>query len=353
MRKYLISEFDEIFGKVDKMVGPGKLPTGILGIADKDGIIALKAYGTWPDGKKVREDDIYLIFSITKPVTALAVMQLWEKGKLHLDEPVSKYIHEFKDKGRNDITIWNLLTHTSGIQEGAIREIFGEKKSYSFSLVEELINVETNFTCGSHKSYNTMAFSILGEIIGRVSGMECHEYMEKYIFKPLGLEDTSFNKHNESPERVMPIISESYFDMQSFADLKLMGAGLFSTAHDLLILAKTLLNNGMHKDYKLISPLTLKEMTTPQTVGLPYYNPGSNIKGCEIGLSWFLPVKRRSIIKHDIYGHNGAGDSMFWVYPSEGLSFVFMTNYDFSRDPEGADIDYIHNVFTSCLSLSI
>jgi CubicO group peptidase (beta-lactamase class C family) len=351
VRKYAPKDFKPVFQFVEGIVAPGKFPTGVLGIADRDGIIGIEAYGSWPDGHKVKTDDIYPLFSVSKPISSIAAMQLWEKGKLHLDECVEDYIPGFGKNGKENITIWNLLTHTSGVKEDTLNEMLSSGRFGEDDLNQAITEASVNFPSGSHKSYSPrMALSILGAVVKRITGLDFDSYMEEFVFKPLGMKDTSFRIRRKTPERVLPIQnSEGYYYPREYDELVLPAGGIFSTAGDLLLLGKALLNNGMSDGCKLLSPYTLKEMTTPQTTGIPYWNAGPNMRGVEVGLGWFLPVNRHSIIKRNIYGHNGAGDCMFWVYPDEGLTFAFMTNYDFARDPQGADIDMIHNVFSSCL----
>lgn len=351
MKKYSKKDLEPVFRFVESIVGPDKFPTGVIGIGDKDGIIGIEAYGAWPDGRKVKTDDIYPLYSVSKPISAIAIMQLWEKGKLHLDDHVADYLPGFGTKGKEAITIWNLLTHTSGISEKSFSS-FLSKQDIDENGVQDAINEsDMNFPSGSHKAYSpALAFRILGDVVKQVTGMEFDDYMSENVFKPLGMKDTGFRLRKKMPERVLPIKnSEGYYCPKHYDELILPGGGICSTAGDLLLLGKALLNNGRSGDYKLLSPYTLEEMISPQTIGIPYWNPGPNMRGVEVGLGWFLPLRRHSIIMRNIYGHNGAGDCMFWVYPDEGLTFAFMTNYDFDRDPQGADIDMIHNVLSSCL----
>jgi len=351
MKKYSEKDFKPAFDFIESIVGPNKFPSGVFGVVDKDGIIDIKAFGNRSNGLEVKMDDIYLIFSVTKVITGIAIMQLCDKGKIHLNEPVSKYMEGFESCGKENVTIWHLLTHTSGLQQGALGEMLNNETGKKVDMMSEIKNTGLDFQCGSYKTYNPfMAFCILGEIIKRVSGLDPDTYMKKNIFDPLGMKDTSFNKHREVPERIIPIINDNMdFNINTYGDAQFAGAGLFSTATDLLTLSRALLNGGTLNGYKLISAYSLKEMITPQTIGIPYFKPGKNLIGVEIGLAMFLPMNRRSIIKKSIYGHNGAGNTMLWVHSDEGVAYVFMTNYDFNIDPEGADIEYIHNVFTSCL----
>lgn len=348
--KYIEEQFSKAFDFIDSIVCPGRFPSGVFGVADKDGTIAMKAYGSRPDGTPVVPDDVYCLYSVTKPVSALAAMRLWEQGRLHLDERICKYLPVFDTPAKREITIGHLLTHTSGLQQAGLRDFLGERSSTPVDIYSQFGACGLDFPAGSHKTYNPlMAFSVLGEIVSVVSGLPFHDYMEKEVFAPLGMHSTSFGAH-KACGRLLPTLTENgYARMDTFLDARLPGGGLCSTAGDLLGLGSTLLNGGERNGYRLLCRNTLLEMTRVQTEGIPYWNPGDNIRGTEMGLGWLLPVNRRSLIIRDIYGHNGAGDCMFWVYPRQEVAFVFLTNYDFATDPAGADIDYIHNVFASCL----
>ena len=346
---YSKDSFKKVFEYVEETVKEGKLPTGVLGIARKDSVIGAEAYGTWPDGKQVDINDIYMIFSVTKPIVAIAIMQLWERGRLHLNEPVSKYIPEFACNGKEGITIWHLLTHTSGMQQKAIERMLIEKPCPDLDIYNEFINACIDYPCGTEKRYNNLTFSVLGEIITRVSGMDYDVYMEENIFLPLGMKDTSFYKPDRDTKRIIPIINPFQINITELYEKKLPAGGLFSTLQDLLILGMTFLNGGFFNNYRLICTTTLKTMITPQTTGVRSYNT-EDFNGMETGLAWLLPVSSHSIIYREIYGHHGAANSMLWIYPKAGLALVFLSNYT-GPAIKGMQWDYILNVFSSCLNI--
>jgi hypothetical protein len=255
----------------------------------------------------------------------------------------------------------NRVFEVSGLLKSDLRknvQMLGRKLEKNFtSYTEELSRVEQLYNFDkSFENYNLIAGidevgrgPLAGPIVCGAVIFDLKKISDENMILQIN-DSKKFRIRRKTPERVLPIQnSEGYYYPREYDELVLPAGGIFSTAGDLLLLGKALLNNGMSDGCKLLSPYTLKEMTTPQTTGIPYWNAGPNMRGVEVGLGWFLPVNRHSIIKRNIYGHNGAGDCMFWVYPDEGLTFAFMTNYDFARDPQGADIDMIHNVFSSCL----
>ena len=141
---------------------------------------------------------------------------------------------------------------------------------------------------------------------------------------------------------IMLINYERYVKQESPA------AGLFGTAQGLLTVAQALLNQGTLNGNRFLALLTLKAMTTPQTIGVPLCNPDQDHMRSEWGLTFQLPGNREFIIGDKLFGHNGWGGCMFWMYPEQEHAFVLMTNL-MDASLKGVDTDRIHNVFASCL----
>ena len=347
-KMYSKDDFGSLLLYVENIVENRQLPCAVLGIASRNEVIGIDAFGTWPNKKRLKTDDIFLLFSATKPIVALAVMKLWEHGNLHLHEPVIKYIPEFAANGKENITIWNLLTHTSGMNQKIFERILIEKPAPVVDIYKEIVNAEIDDPCGSKKVYNNLAFSVLGEIIRRVSGTDYDKYMKENIFLPLGMKDTFFFSDDVDWDRVVPIVNPFEMNVESFYKGKYPAGALFSTAADLVILAQALLNNGLSKRFRLLNAKTLQSMTTPQTIGLQPFEK-VDFNGVETGLGWLLPMRSHSIIYRELYGHHGAAGSMFWVYPKDGLVLVFLGNQVGSITGE-FQWEYILNVFSSCLT---
>jgi len=349
-RHYTRADFHPLFDYVERIVRTEKLPTAVVAVASKDGLIGMEAFGTWPCGASVKTDDIYLLFSVAKPFTAVAVAQLWERGLLHLHEPVVKYLPHFGKNGKEAITIWHLLTHTSGMEQKVLERILTEKPPPEIDILGEIVSAGVERPCGAKKTYNyLLAFSTLGEIIKRVSGKGHDVYMREEIFAPLGMVDTSFYHGAMDEQRVIPVVNPFEMNVESFYRGKYPAGSLFGTAPDLVAFGQSLLNGGTRDGHSLIKPVTLRNMTTPHTMGIePFDKPDFN--GVEVGLGWLLPVQSHSLIQRDMYGHHGAGNSMFWIYPNDDLVLVFLSNYA-APAQQGFQWDYICNVFSSCIGL--
>ena len=337
-----MSNFSSAFDYLRGLVQAGKLPTAVFGVADKNGVLALDAVGQRPNGDAIRTDDAYLLWSVTKPIVGLGFMQLVERGQVSLQHEVKQYLPWFGAGRADKVRVWHLLTHTAGISEITL--------SPSIDKRENLAGASVSFIAGTHKQYSNQAFVAQEEILKSVTGGTLEQHLQQTIFKPLGMANTSFDTHEQNPDRVVPMMGTDkvQIDLARFMQLKHPAAGLFSTAPDLLKLGQCLLNDGAYAGGQVVSRLTLREMLRPQTIGIRSLMPDDWTNDVDFGLTFIRPNYAKGLVHKNIYGHNGWGGCKFWVYPDEGVCFAMMTNL---MDPElhGVDNDMIHNVFSACL----
>lgn len=338
-----MNTFDNIFRYVQNLVTAGKLPSAVFGVADRNGMIDLQAFNA-------KQDDIYLLFSVTKPMIGIAMAQLWERGLINLNEPVKTYIPDFGATRTDIVTIWHLLTHTSGISQTFFETLYRppDDASMPASTQEVLTQSGAQFPVGAYKLYNNVAFIALEEIIEKVSGQSLDDYLSANLFDLLGMKDTSFTKPEEAPDRVQPTHNRGIVNYPRLLRLIKAAGGLFGNVPDLLTLGCALLNGGALNGQRFLSPLTMRAMTTPHTTVIPALNPATDFVGEEVGLTFFLPVARKFFIVNSQFGHNGWGGCMFWVYPEQGVCFALATNL-LDAGNMGIDLDRVHNVFASCL----
>jgi len=249
---------------------------------------------------KITRDTIFRMFSMTKPVTSIAVMQLLEDGKIALCDPVSKYLDGFKnqkcyDNGKitsvtKEVTIKNLLDMTSGISypgetyeaeydaskffEEAGKKLHTEEEMNTIDLINELGRLPLAFRPGSRWNYGASA-DVLGAVVEVVSGMKFSEYMKKYIFEPLEMFETDFYV---SDERQYRLAKSYYANGEAFSEytgenlliqsrmeerpkFESGGAGLSSTIDDYSKVCTMLLNKGEYKGRRILHPETIRYMT--------------------------------------------------------------------------------------------
>jgi CubicO group peptidase (beta-lactamase class C family) len=304
----------ERVARIDEMceteVQKSNLP-GIVSLVTRNGkIVHWKAYGkATAAGREMKRDDIFRIASQTKAITSTAVMMLWEEGKFQLDDPISKYIPEFKNQQvlktfsysdtswtgepvKNEITIRHLLTHTSGIGYGMIDPDERFKMIYQKAGVTDLFTTE-NITIGQsvkrlaklplhHNPGEQFTYSegldVLGYFIEVVSGMPFDEFLKTHIFDPLEMNDTRFYQPESKANRLVdvqqkvdgnwekypPTFYDTDYPVKGAKTFFSGGAGLSSTAKDYAVFLQMYLNGGEYNGIRLLSRKTVNVILSNQ-----------------------------------------------------------------------------------------
>ncbi|HEU5074083.1 MAG TPA: serine hydrolase domain-containing protein [Polyangiaceae bacterium] len=181
-----------------------------VGVVVDDELVASASYGyrSAPEGARVDQDSVFRIGSITKPVTAMAVLGLRDAGKLQLDAPVASYLPEMAQvqaltRDSAPLTIRHLLTHTSGLpREAATADDTGGKGTSESSILASLAGIQLEFEPGSRYQYSNLGFTLLGSVIARVSGMPYRQYVQEHVFTPLGLTSATWDAASVPPGRL-------------------------------------------------------------------------------------------------------------------------------------------------------
>ena len=321
----------------------------------------------------MKDDTIFRIYSMTKPITSLAFMMLFEEGRVALDEPVHKYIPEWKDLGvfvagiapafltrppTRPMLIVDLLRHTSGLTYGfqqrtnvdaayrdkKIGEI--EKAGTLQSMIEDLAKVPLEFSPGEAWNYS-VSTDVVGYLIGKISGKPFEQFVKERILDPLGMTDTGFFVPADKAHRLAACYSadgkggmtlqddpatSSFLTPPSFIS---GGGGLCSTAADYLTFCRALLGGGELGGVRLIGPKTLALMTSNHLPGERYLPEMSRsmfseaaYNGIGFGLGFSVTMNpAQTLIPGSAgeYSWGGAASTAFWVDPAEELAAIFMT----------------------------
>jgi len=279
-----------------------EIPGAVALIARKGKIVYLKAFGNASPGRAQKTDDIFRIASQTKAITITGLMMLWEEGKFRLDDPVSRYIPEFKDAGILDtfneadssfttkptskpITIRHLLTHTSGIgygiiddstfrkiyQKAGIKDIFSEEPISTRDNILRLAKMPLHFNPGEKYKYSE-GIDVAGYLIEVFSGKPLDVFFKERIFDPLQMNDTYFYLPDNKAARLADVQTKKegkwavfndnpYYDaLYPIRGAKTFfsgGAGLSSTATDYARFLQMYLNKGTYNGKRLLSRLTV------------------------------------------------------------------------------------------------
>lgn len=323
-------------GKLEKIgrmlqnsIDEGNIPGAVALIARDGKIVYYKAFGNAnAQGEKLEKDDIFRIASQTKAITATAVMMLWEEGKFQLDDPISKYIPEFKDpqvlvsfkeadssfagvSAGSEISIRQLLTHTSGIGYGMIDGDERFKKIYAKAGIIDAfttknVSIEENIKKLAklplhHKPGEKFTYSegldVLGYLVEVVSGQPFDEFLKERIFDPLEMEDTYFYLPESKSDRLVNVQHKDGGTWENFPETPYYspqypvkgakaffsgGAGLSSTALDYAKFLQMYLNGGHYNGQSLLSPLTVKVIMSNHTGEL--FGGPENFYGLAFGI---------------------------------------------------------------------
>ncbi|MFO0752156.1 MAG: DUF1343 domain-containing protein [Thermodesulfovibrionales bacterium] len=272
-------------------------------------------------------DTLFDAASLTKAVaTTTAVMRLVERGKIRLDAPAARYWPAFKANGKGEITVRHLLTHYSGLRP----DLSLQPRWSGYGTALKKITAERPvFPPGSDFLYSDINFIVLGELVRRVSGMPLDAYCARFIFKPLGMRDTRFRPPASLRRRIAPtryyngrFLCGEVHDPTCFAMGGLAGhAGLFTTADDLSLFARMLLNGGSLGGVRILERRTVEEMTTPQS---------PQGKKRLRGLGWDMDApfasNREELLPVGSFGHLGYTGTALWIDPVTGTYIVLLTN---------------------------
>jgi len=341
----------------------GKLPGTFVRIIKEGKVVYNDRYGLIDiaKNKPVEDESLYRIFSMTKPVTAVAIMTLHDQGKLNLDDKVSKYIPEFSNTQvyenidgkhttipqKKQLTIRHLLTHTSGIPYGwewsYVDSIYNAKqhmrKDWTIEeMTKDIATIPLKFQPGTQYNYG-LGIDVAGYIVEVVSGMKLDIYFKAAIFDPLRMDDTRFYVPKEKQDRMTELYTRDENDkliVLEDKDIKerigagvppkllLGGAGLISSMGDYEKFCRMLLNKGKLNGKRVLSERASEIVMTNQ-------NPEGfeGAPGMGHGLSGTVNLESGE------YSWGGAAKTSFWINPTHNLIVICYTQL-FSQPSEYA-----------------
>jgi len=362
---------ERINSVIQRHIDEGTITGAVTAVARHGKIVHFEAHGfaDVENGVPLRKDAIFSMMSSSKPVTGVAVLMLVEEGKIRLTDPVHRFIPELKDmkvavpKGNlplpstprstgdpkpevdlisahRDITVQDLLTHTSGLLSGglgaAVSDVRREPGDTLADVASRLGAVPLDFQPGARWQYSpSTGFDVLGRIVEVASGQPFDVFLLERIFEPLGMKDTYFNLPDDRKERLLPLFRKNEagnwikLPMQRFLEKRTYFAGasgLFSTAHDYLMFEQMLVNKGELNGKRLLGPRTVALMAS-NFVGDLYSERGDQSQGTGFGLTVSVmldSVKAGRGRTNGSFGWGGAFGTMSWTDPKEEIAAVIM-----------------------------
>jgi len=326
-----------------------KTIAGAVTLVARNGqIAALDAVGQADiaNAKPMKPDTMFWIASMTKPITATAIMILRDEGKLSIDDPVEKHLPEFKaqwlvgnksqdvltlKRPARPVTLKDLLTHTSGVADAPST---GRDLSLG-ELVLLYSQQPLKSEPGSKWEYNNAGINTLGRVVEVVSGETFESFLQKRIFKPLGMKDTTFYPSGGQIKRVAKSYEPGTNGLNETGIWFIKGpldartrpafpsGGLFSTAQDMFRFYQMILNGGTWDGKRILSAGSVSTMTKTQTGDVKT----GFTEGMTFGLGWAVvrePKGVTSMLSKGTYGHGGAYGTQGWVDPEKNMIFVLM-----------------------------
>ncbi|HEU5223971.1 MAG TPA: serine hydrolase domain-containing protein [Candidatus Lumbricidophila sp.] len=287
---------------VARRVDAGAYPNAVLGIADSSGIVSIEAFGG------ASADDHFPLFSITKPIVALAALRLIEEGKLAGGTPLTDAVPEFTGVRPDPVVLDHLVSHTAGMVEPGL----------DAPLRDSLLAPGRRFIAGKITAYSSIAYEGVAALIEHAGGSPWADQTLTNIARS-GAEGFTFDA--ESSRHVPAGLQAHPFDWERFITLAHPGAGLFGRAADLLAVGSALLRD----DGTLVQPVTNEWMRRPRTTGLPRLEPFTEDRPVEWGFSWNLP-RDPALLTADSFGHGGWNGTQFMVTPSRDRCLVLLTS---------------------------
>ena len=326
-------------------------------IIRKNKLIHFDTYGfsDIENNKKLTKNSIFRIFSMTKPITSVGLMLLYEQGKFKLEDPVFKYIPEFKNmtiynehsgivKAKRDIKIIDLLRHTSGISYGRTRNNqlnnlyrnaqLGDSKNLK-EMVLKIAKLPLSFEPGTNWEYGHST-DICGYLIEVLTGKKLDDFLSSKILKPLGMNDTHFQLPKEKTNRFTVgyrtnngklFVSETPEESRFVHNVQILrgGGGFVSTTSDYLQFCKMLINKGKLNNIQILKPETIDLMTKDHLKEVRKFTPKLRLMPRETGFGLGFSIASKSSEKETgIYGWGGAVGTYFRIDPEQELIYVMM-----------------------------
>jgi CubicO group peptidase (beta-lactamase class C family) len=348
-------DFPQIGELVNQAIAEHRIPGAVVVIGHDGRVVFRQAYGERslvPTREPMTVNTIFDMASLTKPLmTALAVMQLYQQGRIGLDEPVAKYLPEFAANGKGDITLRDLLTHYSGLPPDLplTQPWDGRGEAYKLAFA-----IAPAGPPGVKFVYSDINFVVLGALVERLSGMPLDVYAQRFIIAPLGLRHTRFLP----PDSWLPLIAPTQYEDGESASgnrsqaggpahvilrgvvhdptSRRMGgvaghAGLFSCGDDLAVYAQALLDRLAGRPSRFpLSRAVLRTMTEPEQP-----NGGKALRGFGWDIDSPYSSNRGHIFPVGSFGHTGFTGTSMWIDAKSETYVIVLTNAVHPNGPTG------------------
>lgn len=335
MRQAPLDKIDPI---MESMIDQGVMPGAVTFVARRGHIVQQGAYGhalLYEDDEgtlvaqpiEMQTDTIFDLASLSKIFTTTAAMKLYEQGYFELDDPVAKYIPEFAQNGKEDVTIKQLMTHTSGFKPSLPLYTIGESRT---DRLDYLFNYPLDNPPGTTYTYSDLNMITLGAMIERLTGKRLDEFVNDTLLEPLNMTDTMYNPPESLKNRIAAteyqpslnrgLVWGEVHDENAWSLDGVAGhAGVFSTAHDLAVLGHMFINDGRYGGKQILQPETIKLLVENQ---LPQFPGNEHGLGWEVGQGWYMDALSGA----STIGHTGYTGTSIAIDLNNDTIAILLTN---------------------------
>jgi CubicO group peptidase (beta-lactamase class C family) len=346
------AQSESVKAALQPFVDSGEISGVVTFIGDKNGVLDVQVLGLADLEHRLpmRRDSLFRIASMTKPITALAVMQLVEEGKVNVDDPIEEYLPEFAgqmlavSRDNNSVTlakpsrpvaVRDLLTHTSGLANypPGLADVYQKRNRTLSETTIAISQTPLMFEPGSRWSYCNPGIDTLGRLVEVASGMSYDAYLAARIFQPLGMFDTTPYPSAAQLERLAVTYGKEgdrlvaqpggVLDYATGAKHPVPAGGLFSTGDDLARLYQCLLNGGTLHGRRVVSEKTLAKMTSTHTGDLK----AGFVDGSAWGYGFSIVSQPQGVtesLSSGTFGHGGAYGTQAWIDPKTGIYTILL-----------------------------
>jgi CubicO group peptidase (beta-lactamase class C family) len=336
--------------KAERWVTEEKIYPALAVLVARRGVIVLEeAFGVLTpavDSPPLSPDSLFLLMSSHKPFVATLAMILVERGELGLYRPVQYYLPEFKGHGKERSLVFQLMTHTSGLDDDDLDAMAKDRKgnvvipplpANQYKAIHENLHLKydlpLSYEPGSQMRYCSHGFNLMMEIIRRISGQSYPDFAREQLFESLGMASTDYIVPEALRSRVVirPPNALAADMLNSPEMLETPEGGAFSSVQDMAVFAQMFLNGGVYGDTRILSPVSVVEMTRNQIPGIStdFWEEHFPEAGCGLGLILHMNKQKalwaETLPSAESYGHGGYGGTFFWVDPVQELVGCFFS----------------------------
>lgn len=334
---------ERLYGYLGTLVASGDLPGACVLVARNGSAMPPRAFGKLRpdvDHRPIAPDTIFLVASITKPVTVAAAMLLVERGELLLDDRVCAYIPEFGTHDKDKIRIRHLMTHTSGLPDFLPENVELRRRHAPLDeFVRRICDLKPDFPPGTNVQYQSTGLGMLGAVVERITGISLPEFLHREFFLPLGMADTALGVRDLDQERIAFVDLPDEMRGEDWGwntpywwHLAVPWGGMFATARDLFRFYQMFLDRGQYAGRHVLSPATVAAMTREQLGVLPEL-PEPVRRAEHWGLGWGIAGRRTGagwsyfgdLVSPATFGHGGATGTLAWADPARNMVCILFT----------------------------